>query len=428
MLLLALTFLGVGQLAAQEKEKEVDHSYKPLTLKLNEDGSKYLRFIMWHQIWATTNSNLGAAGSDFELSTSIRRSRFLAYAQISPRFLVLTHWGLNSLNIGNLTISGVQGNAPQLFLHDAWTEFKVSDELYIGGGLHYWKGMNRLANSSTLNFMTLDATTPFVGWHSLGYSDQFARHLGIYAKGDIGKFDYRIAFNSPLINNIDVGRIASTAIGGGVYAGPALAKNGDDTDGIANADISNVVEGYFRYNFWDKESNKLPYAVGTYLGKKKIFNVGAGFFLHPNAIAVRETDPTVTNPLGTFSTANVSHFAVDAFLDLPVGDQGDAVTAYATYMNFNYGDVENYINARAGTGSAAYIHAGYYINAAKLQPYAALQLRNYNNPAFSGNSLDVGVNYFVNGHHAKLTLEYHTVTNDNNLDVNQLRLQAHMFL
>ena len=31
--------------------KPVDHSYKPLTLKLNEDGSKYLRIIMWHQMW-----------------------------------------------------------------------------------------------------------------------------------------------------------------------------------------------------------------------------------------------------------------------------------------------------------------------------------------------------------------------------------------
>ena len=35
----------------------VDHSYKPLTLKLTDDGSKYVRFIMWHQFWATATQN-----------------------------------------------------------------------------------------------------------------------------------------------------------------------------------------------------------------------------------------------------------------------------------------------------------------------------------------------------------------------------------
>ena len=55
LLLFALLLIGLQPLAAQEAP-EVDHSYKPLTLKLNEDGSKYVRFIMWHQLWATTNN------------------------------------------------------------------------------------------------------------------------------------------------------------------------------------------------------------------------------------------------------------------------------------------------------------------------------------------------------------------------------------
>jgi len=195
-----LTFSGVA--LAQETEKpKVDHSYKPLTLKLNDTGSKYIRFIMWHQIWLTTN-NLDADNSKLQLTPSMRRSRFLAFAQISPRFLILTHFGLNSLSPNNLTSLGSNGDAPQIFLHDAWGELKLNKSLYIGGGLHYWKGLTRISNQSTLNFMTLDQSRPFIGWHSLGVTDQFARHLGIYAKGAIGKFDYRIALNSPLRNNI----------------------------------------------------------------------------------------------------------------------------------------------------------------------------------------------------------------------------------
>lgn len=184
------------RLGAQEN---ADHSYKPLTLKLDESGQKYIRFIMWHQIWATTN-DLNSE-SELQITPSIRRSRFLAYAQVSLKFLILTHFGLNGLTPSNLTSLGNNGDAPQLFLHDAWTEFKVGNNHYIGGGLHYWKGLTRLASQSTLNFMTLDQSRPFTHWHSLGISDQFARHLGIYAKGSLGKIDYRIALNAPAIRS-----------------------------------------------------------------------------------------------------------------------------------------------------------------------------------------------------------------------------------
>lgn len=121
---------------------DVDHSYKPLQLKLNEDGSKYLRIIMWHQLWAESN-NLSDESQKTDANISIRRSRFLAYSQISPRFLVLTHWGLNSLNASNLSKLGNDSDSPQLFLHDTWAEYKVIDQLHIGAGLIYWNGLTR---------------------------------------------------------------------------------------------------------------------------------------------------------------------------------------------------------------------------------------------------------------------------------------------
>lgn len=122
---------------------EADHAYRPLHLRLDHDGSKYVRFIMWHQVWATTN-NLDVEGAKMQVQPSLRRSRFLAFAQVSPKFLILTHFGLNGLTPDNLTSLGSDGNAPQLFLHDAWVEFKLLDELYIGGGLHYWKAVKMM--------------------------------------------------------------------------------------------------------------------------------------------------------------------------------------------------------------------------------------------------------------------------------------------
>lgn len=406
-------FFLLGAILLQGQSEEVDHSYKPLTLKLNDSGSKYVRFIVWNQIWAQTN-NLSTDGAKLQITPFIRRSRFLAFAQVSPRFLILTHFGLNNLTTGNLDPLGNGSDGPQIFLHDAWAEFKVtkSDALYIGGGLHYWKGLTRLSSASTLNFMTLDQPRPFVHWHSLGITDQFARHLGIYAKGAFGKFDYRLAVNSPsrnvLKNGLTYGADTTFA-----YTGVKMVdKNGDPTG-------NTIIEGYFRYNFMDKESIKLPYNVGTYLGTKKIFAIGAGFFAHPNGMYNKTTA----------EHANVMHLAVDAFLDYPFGG-GNAINAYVSYMNFNYG--ENYVSRWAGTGTVIYGQAGLYLKSLNIMPYVAYQSGNYQGYPDPIGGLDVGLNYFILGHNAKLTLEYHSLTNDPRDaatgKLSQLRMQAHIFL
>lgn len=423
ILVLALLLVSVG-VQAQIIEDGIDHSYKPLSLKLDEGGQKYIRFLVWHQHWTVTN-NLAVDDTNLQLTHLARRSRFLAFAQVSPRFLVLTHFGLNNLTPDNLTSLGNNGNGPQLFLHDAWTEFKVSNDnsFFIGGGLHYWKGLTRLSNQSTLNFMTMDNPRPFVHWHSLGVTDQFARHLGIYAKGIIGQFDYRIALNNPGRNNN-----GNLPFGNGVDFGgkSELTYTGvSSPDQNGNSTGNHIIEGYFRYNFLDSESTKLPYAVGSYLGTQKVLSLGTGFFAHPNGMYNTESG----------EHENVTHFAVDAFLDMPVtGD--DCLNAYVSFMSFNYG--ENYVARWAGTGSVLYGHVGYKLPNSRFMPYIAAQTGNYE--GFDGNTsaLDIGLNYFINGHRAKLTLEYHTISNDireggldangNIQDVRQIRMQAHIFL
>lgn len=405
-------------------QQEVDHSYKPLTLKLTDDGSKYIRFIVWHQQWFQTN-NLAIEDSKFQVNSFVRRSRFLAYAQISPRFLILTHFGLNNLTADNLTCLGNTGDGAQLFLHGAWAEFKVTnnDALYVGGGLHYWNGLTRLASQSTLNFMTMDNTRPFVQWHSLGITDQFGRHMGLYAKGKFGKLDYRIAVNNPLnpANAIRGGANAPVVDNASdlTYTGSITAN--DDGDPTGNT----IVQGYFRYNLWDAESIKLPYIVGTYFGKKKVLAIGAGFFAHPNGMYNNVTA----------EHENVMHLAGDIYLDMPVGD-GNGLNAYASFINFNYGD--NYMARWAGTGTNLYAQVGYYLGGARFMPYVAFQTGNYGAYDDNLNAMNIGLNYHLNGHNAKITLEYHSVMNnpsEGGVDLNgdpngvqQIRMQFHIFL
>ncbi len=405
------------------EEKKEDHSYKPLQVKLNDDGSKYIRFIMWHQIWATTN-NLSDKEANLQGSFSIRRSRFLAYAQISPKFLILTHFGLNSLNQDNLTALGSDGNAPQLFLHGAWGELKINENIYVGGGLHYWKGLTRSANQSTLNFMTLDQSRPFTSWHSLGITDQFARHLGMYVKGAPGKFEYRFAVNTPMRNPLGAGKDYSAAFYVDAGAQSPLTYTGASTlDESGHAKGNTIIEGYVKYNLFDKESTKLPYYVGTYMGSKKVLAIGTGFFMHPNGMYNADTQ----------QHSSVRHFAVDAFLDMPVSS--GAVNAYASFQKFDYG--ENYISRWAGTGTSLYGQLGYYISGTKTMPYVAYSSSNFDGAVDPVTSLNVGMNYFINGHNAKITAEYHHIVKDyreasitpGGLDnLSALRLQLHIFL
>ncbi|MEZ4888529.1 MAG: hypothetical protein R3E32_27640 [Chitinophagales bacterium] len=199
-----------------------------------------------------------------------------------------------------------------------------------------------------------------------------------YFKDEVGKFEYRLAFHDALQPNLQVGNsIAALNTGNTIYNANNLY--GDTKGGL-------VMEGYFRYQLWDKESNKLPYVVETYLGAKKIFNLGVGFFVQPNgSIRLNNTSNPVDETLtGTtlynvldiqVSTESVSHFAVDAFYDAPAGE--GALNAYLTFMSFNYGENFTYQNGSGtldlGTGSVLYGYVGYLLPSKKVMPYVAFQ-------------------------------------------------------
>lgn len=409
LLLFFLVALLPGRMSGQQEDMEANHDYKPLQVKLSDDGSKYVRFIMWHQLWMEGNSNQES------MRFSIRRSRFLAYAQISPRFLILTHFGLNNLGPNTLTAnpnSQTDNQTSLLFLHDAWGEFAVvQKKFYVGAGLHYWNGISRLSNQSTLNMMTLD--NPGAGnsdvrlfpWNNITTSDQFARHLGIYAKGTLGKFQYRISANNARNNIGNLGNVPT-------YQVDNAAAN---SDGLWN------FAGYFKYDFFDLESDKLPYFVGSYLGKKKVLNVGAGFFHHPNALAVDNLE----------NRESVTHFAVDAFYDAPLNDKF-AISALGAYYNYGFGSTEGFNSGGLVPSSGSVIHGqvGLLLRDYKLMPYVTYNNADLDFSPETSNELGIGLNYFINGHFAKLTAEFTTGSRGftGAESTNIFRLQAHIFL
>lgn len=403
----AILFLLLSNLAFSQGSPDYDGGMK---IKFNEDGSKYLRFISWVQGQANYNTNAGT--NQQELSMQVRRARLLMFSQITDKFMVLTHFGLNSLNAGSMSPTG-GANSSHIFLHDAWAQYTFSPKLTIGTGLHYYNGISRLNNQSTLNMLTMDNHRS--SWATLGLSDQFARHIGVFAKGSLGKLQYQLAFNDAMTNSLD----ARTPIPGGdaVYQGKQTL----------GADASKSYAGYLQYGFWDQESNFLPFKVGSYLGTKKVLNLGAGFFSHPKGAITVDLSSQIKGE-------NVGIFAVDAFYDAPLSEKGDAITAYAVYQNNNYG--KDYLYASGGipvygTGSMFYAHAGYLLPGKKeklrIQPYVAYGQHSYDASNDDLQELKVGVNGYISGHNAKLTLEYDSQSFGSN-EKGFVNLQAMIYL
>lgn len=395
---------------------EEDHSYKPLTLKLNEKGDKYIRFITWFQMWGKyTETNPGYVDingepADYTYDLAIRRARLLTLAQISPRFLILSHFGINNQQINNGGAPSSDGKKPQVYFHDVWTEYRVWEEyLYLGTGLHYWNGLSRSSNASTLNFMTLDA--PIFNWPNIELTDQFARQFGVYAKGKLGKLDYRFALNKPFVAGVSQNVSSLT-----------------ENKAINVKNINFAGNGYINYQFFDQESNKLPFMVGTYLGAKTIFNIGAGFYVHPEATGSLDN--------GAIKLHDEVLLSADIFYERPIMKKY-AVSIYSVFYNFDFGP--NYLrnigiesatggvpNSNSqpmiGSGNIWYTQAGFlfapFNNGNQLMPYITYTMKDFEALNEKSAQFDFGLNYFINGHHAKITLQYSTrpIYNSGNLD------------
>lgn len=399
-----------------------------ISIPVGKDSSKNIRIILVEQFWVrwmeTNPGTLDAGGEPADWLTDIgsRRSRITLYSQISPRFLVFTQLGINNQTFINGGAPGQGAKKPQIFVHDAWTEFTVIPEqdyttgdansfsLYLGAGLHFWNGLSRITSPGITNFLTIDL--PVFNFPNIERTDQFGRQYGLYAKGMLGKLHYQFHWNKPFVDE-RLGEITAER-----------ASNIPSDRWAAG--------GYLSYQFLEKEDVFTPYRVGTYAGTKKVFNIGAGFYHHP------EASGTLVGVGGTeFRRHNQTAWAVDAFLDYPFGEQGMALTAYTTLFNYDYGpnyfrtvgimnldtraadpsvSLAGYGNAEPllGTGSILLAQAGLLLPAdwlgslGKLQPFAQVEQKSldYLNDSFT--NLDVGFNWFIEGHHAKITLQYGT--------------------
>lgn len=365
-----------------------------------------MKVTFLNQTWLRyTDNNPGSTLFDAAcpqiFDIGLRRTRMQFFGPVAPRVFVYGQVGLNNLSFNGTRKQGV-------FLHDATAEYEaVSSKLSIGSGLTAWNGLARYAAPSIGTMLALDA--PLYQQFTNDVSDQFVRKFSLYAKGKLGKLDYRLVLSKPMAI-----QKASVPVSG---LGP------DASFSLAPSKL--MYHGYLSYQFKDQEKNATAYQVGSYLGAKNVLNVGFGGVYQKDAMWYLNTD-TLYHSMTLLNA--------DLFLDQPLNtEKNTAITFYAAAQFSDYG--KNYVRKIGvmnpvtgttntailngagnstpliGTGWTYYTQFGYLLSKnllkdrGRLQPYASIQMSHFQK--FDGliTTAHAGINWLIDGHRAKISFD-----------------------
>jgi hypothetical protein len=370
-----------------------------LKLNLNDSGSSYIKGSIRGQFWMRYNEmNPGTVINgepvDNKLDFSIRRFRVNVTAQLNPKLFVYGLFGGNNINLGS-------EKEFEFDVLDLYVEYSFNKKIAIGMGESTWDGLSRWTARSSYSMMSLDA--PLFSLLTVNKNDDLARTLGIWLKGQIGKFDYIFSLKNPN----DYGVIS--------------------TEGKTDFALNNPrtrTSGYVKYELLDNESNKTSYSggTGTYLGTKNIFNIGGGFLFQP-----KMTSSLVNGEEQFYDFKNLS---AELFFDKQLNtDKNTAITSYLGFFNTDFGP--NYIRnlgandytsggtsfngsgndfPMMGTGKTIFFQLGYLTGKGKkgyqFQPNISIQRSDFEALNDIMIVYDAGINLYFKGHANKLSLNY----------------------
>lgn len=395
---LIIVFLIINIISFAQIDSLVNPVNKGLKLKIGKNTNSFAKFGFHTQLW-TRASEFNTGISDYQgnkieydIDFIMRRTAFTSLIVID-KFKFFTNLTVTSQS-NTSAVSPYAKSSPKLYFYDIWASYNLfKNYLTLGGGLHMYNGISRYTSASSMK--SLGADVPLIAAPNLLTTDQSARQMGVFATGNIKSLAYRLAINKPFVTST----IPSDTLANTIYHQP--------TNNLSYS-------GYFEYHFFDKESNFMPFKSGTYFGKKKILNLGAGFYSHADGTMNYKMDSTTQQN-------NISHFAIDLFCELPLTNNS-AITFYGAKFWLNYG--KNYLHAfgvqesfkgslaefQFGTGDAYFFQTAYLLPSNKetkrLQPFYELCIRDFEAMNQVQYHHNIGLNYLVIHHHLKVTLQY----------------------
>nr|WP_287937363.1 hypothetical protein [Algoriphagus sp.] len=387
---------------------------KEVKLFLNESQTHWVKGTGLGQIWVrytelNPGSTIYGTPKDQVFDVGLRRVRYQIMGQLTDQVFVYTQFGINSF--GSLS-----GRKPGMFLHDVTAEYAVvKNKLSLGAGLHGWNGTVRYSSSSVGSILGLDL--PYIEESTNDVTDQFVRKLGVFAKGQLGSLDYRVSASNPFPIQTALNPV------------PTLPENVTNIAYYSTSAPAINYQGYFFWQFRDKEANQIPYMTGTYLGKKNVLNIGAGFSTQDHAVEYREITESQVRQKAS------RQFGLDVFYDAPINrEKGTALTAYAALIDYDFGpnylrnagamNPANGVNGQGtfngpgnnipliGTGQVYYTQVGYLMKKdllgklGTLQPYGQFTVSDYQRVETPITTYDIGINWLQAGHRSKLSLDY----------------------
>ncbi|WP_210149053.1 hypothetical protein [Chryseobacterium scophthalmum] len=387
-----------------EAQKKNDFNNPVLTHYLNDDHSRYISFSGYAELWAryaqlNPGSLINNEAKSEVSDLSLRRVRVKMTYKPTEKLMFVLQGGTTNVNMN--------AKASNYFdLLDAYAEYSFNDKIAFGAGRSTWRGLSRFS-TGPLNTLLYDL--PAYATSNAGATDYTVRELGAYIKGQLGKFDYRLVVADPYTMSTSDPKVN---VG-------SFSKNSPNKD----------FSGYFRYAFLDKENISTPFNSGTYVGKKNVLSLGAGFDYIHDAMWHQDINKNTIND-------DMKSFAVDLFYDAPLNkEKGTSISAYGMAMHNDYGP--NYVryvgtnnpatsvdvtqaslngagNAMPviGTGNTYYVQLGGtlpYLNKEKknlqLQPAVGMQLSNLKGLHDNAVIYDAGISLLMNGMSSRLTFD-----------------------
>ncbi|MCM4159241.1 hypothetical protein DHB64_04935 [Antarcticibacterium sp. W02-3] len=374
----------------------------PFKFMLNEEKDQYIQISGSAQVWLRyTDMNPGSLVNGEERSSladlSLRRFRLNFAGKFSQDLRI-------NLLLGNNNINHYSYREFEVKVLEAFIDYRFSEHFAAGIGKQGWTGLSRYAAPSFSESLAHD-----ISFHQIPLVvayDDILRRWGIYARGKIDRIDYRFSLSRPS------------------YPGSRnkIPLEGQAT--FANVRPNYQLSGYFKYQFFEHESQLSAWSPGTYLGRKKVLNIGAGFLHQPNTTWQLLGDEIQYNPF--------TSLAVDLFYEQPL-PQNSAVTLYASYHHHDLGQnfirsfginnpaaaglPNDFINGPGtstpivGTGDILFLQAGYLLpvntqNTKQLQPFASFTygvLEILDVPAINYNA---GIHLYLAGQNSKISFAY----------------------
>ncbi len=381
------------------------------------DSSRWVLFNVLAQPWLRYNeSNPGTtvAGelAESTVDVGIRRMRLVMTFQVTDRALLFVQYGMNNFNS---TVSVGANRKQQAFFHDAYAEYRITDqrEALLGIGLSGVNGLSRFTLPAAASIMTMDV--PVFLQATVDQTDELSRKLSVSARGQIGPIDYRIALSDPFL-------VTSSG-----SVPPPIAPEAN----FSQSRYRMQSQAYVIWQFLEHEPHTTYNMPGTYLGTRSVFNIAGGIIHQPDAMWRLDGADTVYE--------DMTLACVESFLDVPLNTNLMSLNAYLGVYLLDYGtkylryngvmnpatgmdttgiepepltDVgQTFGNSfpMFGTGTAAYaqlgIHLPQVILGAGLLPYASAQIAQWERVPAIMDVYNLGASVLFDGHRSKLSFD-----------------------